>query len=348
MRSKRERFPSYGDFLERTGGKKYDPVYLFVGQEDFLIEECVDKIIADLLTLDAKAFNLDIVYGGKVDARDVVAHAASFPMTSDKRIVVVREFEKLLSDEAAKDTIGKYLAKPLESTCLVLVAESPDFRTKPFNDLSKRGIVYAFNPLYDNQIPAWIAQRCALLGREADFDACQMLHTYVGNSLRAIQNELDKLFTYLGERRKIEAEDVADVVGAARGFTIFDLQGAVGKKDLDSALRIVRRMIESGETPQMMIAMLTKYLALLWKVQELGRRASEAEIAALVRIPPYHLKNYTEAAPRFTQEHLTRSFTTLLKADLQLKSASPDPYQLMEMLVYSLIRDVHTEETARA
>jgi DNA polymerase-3 subunit delta len=348
-RSKKERFPSYDDFLKRTGGKKYDPVYLFVGQEDFLIEECVGAIIADLLTLDTKAFNLDIVYGSKVDARDVVAHAASFPMMSDRRVVVVREFEKLLSDEAAKDTIGRYLAKPLESTCLVLVAESPDFRTKPFNDLSKRGVVYACNPLYDNQIPAWIAQRCTSFGREADFDACQMLHAYVGNSLRAIQNELDKLFTYLGERKKIEVEDVADVVGAARGFTIFDLQGAIGKKNLDAALRIVRRMIESGETPQMMIAMLTKYLALLWKVQELlSRQASEVEIAALVKIPPYHLKNYTEAAPRFTQEQLTRSFTTLLRADLQLKSASPDPYQLMEMLVYSLIRDVRAEETAHA
>lgn len=348
MRSRRDRFPSYDDFLERTKGKNYAPIYLFIGQEDFLIEECFNKIIADLLTTDTKAFNLDIVYGNKTDVRDVVAHAASFPMMSERRIVIVKEFEKLLSDEAARETVGKYLAKPLESTCLVLIAENPDFRTKPFNDLSKRAPVFAFNLLYDNQIPEWIARRCRALGREADFDACQLLHSYVGNSLRAIQNEIDKLFTYLGERKKISVEDVADVVGAARGFTIFDLQNAVGGKKLDEALRVVRRMIESGETPQMIIAMLSRYFALLWKVRELvGRQTSDAEIAAMVRVPPYHLRNYTDAAKLFSDEQLAQSFTNLLEADLRLKSSSPDPYHLMEMLMYSLIRSVRVEEALR-
>jgi DNA polymerase-3 subunit delta len=349
MRSKKERFPTYDKFLEETKGKKYEPVYLFIGQEDFLIEECVDAIIADLLTPDTKAFNLDIVYGGRVDARDVVAHAASFPMMSDRRIVVVREFEKLLSGEAAKETIGKYLAKPLESTCLILVAENPDFRTKPFTDLKKRGAVYAFNPLYDNQVLGLIARRCALLGKEADEDACQTLHAYVGNSLRAIHNELEKLVTYIGERKKIEREDVADVVGAARGYTIFDLQTAIGKRNMDAALRIVRRMIESGETPQMIIAMLTKYFAVLWRIRELlGLKSSEADIASRVGIPPYHLKNYLEAAPRFSEGHMADALAILLKADVQLKSTSPDPSELVEMLMYSLIRDVSAEESVRA
>jgi DNA polymerase III subunit delta len=346
LKSKREKFPSYDGFLEKVKGKKYAPVYLFIGEEDFLIEECINAIIRDLLTGDTKAFNLDIVYGNKADAREVIAHAASFPMMSDRRVVIVKEFEKLLSSDTAKEIVTAYIAHPLESTCFVLVTEKPDFRTKPFVDLKKSDNVFAFNPLYDNQVLAWISARCKKTGKDVDIEACQLLQAHTGNSLRAIQNELDKLFSYLGERTRITPEDVADVVGVTRGYTVFDLQNAIGKKNLDDALRIVKRMVETGEPLQLTIVMLTRYFNLLWKLQNLlAHNASETEALAATRIPPYFLKDYIAAIKRYSPAQIEHAFRALLDADLQLKSTSPDPYHLIEMLVYSLIRDQQLSET---
>jgi DNA polymerase-3 subunit delta len=338
-KSSKEKYPSSHDFIEGTKNKNYAPVYLFIGQEEFLVDECVRRIIDDLLTDEAQAFNLDIVYGSKVQAGDAMAHASSFPMMSDRRVVVVKEFDKMLSGDGAKELIASYVAHPMESTCLVLLAESPDFRTKPFTDLKKAGTVYSFPLLYDNQIPAWIADRCKRMKLHADLEACRLLQAYIGNSLRALQNELEKLSTYLGERTQVTPEDIADVVGVTRGFTVFDLQNAVGKKDLDEALRIARRMLETGEAPQLTIVMLTRYFSLLWKVQDLlSRRTEEREILAATRISPFYLKNYTDAAAQFSSSHIQHAFAALLDADVRLKSTSPDPNHLMELLVCSLVR----------
>jgi DNA polymerase-3 subunit delta len=346
VKSKKEKYPNYDDFLEATKGKNYAPVYLFIGEEDFLSEECVERVIRDLLTAETKAFNLDIVYGSKADASQVMAHAASFPMMSGMRIVVIKEFDKLVSGESAKELVSAYIARPLESTCLVLLAEKPDFRTKPFTDLKKSGAVYSFNLLYDNQVPAWIATRCKSMGKEADMEACRLMQAYVGNSLRAIQNELEKLFTYLGERTRVTPEDVADVVGVSRGFTVFDLQKAVGKKNIGEAVRIVKRMIETGETPQLSIVMLTRYFHLVWKVQDMVHYgASDTEVLTATRISPYYFKDYAEAARRFSSSQIENSLRALLDADRQLKSTSPDPNNLMEMLVFSLIQDIQSPET---
>ena len=346
LKSKKEKYPTYDDFLKATQGKKYVPVYLFVGEEDFLSEECVERIIRDLLTAETKAFNLDIVYGSKADASQVMAHAASFPMMSDRRVVVIKEFDKLISSDSAKELVSSYLARPLESTCLVLLAEKPDFRTKPFMDLKKNGSVFSFNPLYDNQIPAWIAARCKIMGKEADLEACRLMQVYVGNSLRTIHNELDKLFTYLGERMHVTPEDVADVVGVSRGFTVFDLQKAIGKKNMGDSIRIVKRMIETGETPQLSIVMLSRYFNLVWKVQDmLAFGATETEIITATRISPYYFKDYADAARRFSSSQIENSFCALRDADLQLKSTSPDPNNLMELLVFSLIQDVKPAQT---
>jgi len=340
LKSKKEKYPNYDDFLESTHGKKYAPLYLFIGEEDFFSEECVDRLVRDLLTEDTKAFNLDVVYGSKADASQVMAHAASFPMMSDRRVVVIREFDKLLSGDAEKELVSSYVARPLESTCLVLLAEKPDFRTKPYNDLKKIGAVYSFNRLYDNQVPGWIAARCKSLEREIDLEACRLMQAYIGNSLRAIQNELEKLFTYLGERKRVTPEDVADVVGVSRGYTVFDLQNAIGKKNMSEALRIVKRMTETGEAPQLSIVMLTRYFHLIWKVQDMLRQgASEPEVIAATRISPYYFKDYAEAARRYSSAQIENSFGVLLQADVQLKSTSPDPTHLMEMLVYSLIHE---------
>jgi DNA polymerase-3 subunit delta len=339
-KSKKDKFPAYDEFLESTKGKKYAPVYLFVGEEDFLIDECVGRIVKDLLTADTKAFNLDIVYGSKANASEVIAHAASFPMMSDRRVVVVKEFDKLLSGDTAKEVVSSYVTRPLDSTCLLLLSEKPDFRTKPFTDLKKAGNIFAFNQLYDNQIPAWIANRCKRMGKEVDIEACRLMQAYIGNSLRAIQNELDKLFTYLGERTHVTPEDIADVVGVSRGFNVFDLQNAIGKKNLEDALRIVKRMTEAGEAPQLSIVMLTRYFSILWKVQDLLKQGkSETEILSAIHISPYYFKGYTEAARRFSSAQIEQSFNVLIDADIQLKSTSPDHFHLMEMLVYSLVRD---------
>jgi DNA polymerase III subunit delta len=346
LKSKKEKFPNYDDFIEATKGKKYAPIYLFIGEEDFFSEECVDLVIQDLLTADTKAFNLDVVYGSKADASQVIAHATSFPMMSDRRVVVIKEFDKLLSDDSVKELVSAYVARPLESTCLVLLAEKPDFRTKPFSDLKKKGAVFSFNPLYDSQVPSWIAARCKNMGKEVDVEACRLMQAYIGNSLRAIQNELDKVFMYLGERTRVTPEDIADVVGVSRGFTIFDLQNAIGKKNIGEAIRIVKRMIETGEKPQLTIMMLTRYFNLIWKVQDMLKHgATEPGVISATKISPYYFKDYSEAARRYSSSQIENSFGVLLEADLQLKSTSPDPNHLMEMLVYSLIHDFKSNET---
>jgi len=338
-KSKKEKLPSYDEFLEATKGKQYAAIYVFTGAEEYFIEECTRRIVSDLLTPDTKAFNYDVLYGSKVEVKDVLALAASYPMMSERRVVVVKEFEKLVSGEQAKELLSNYISTPLASTCLVLICEEADFRIKPFNELKKRGMAYSFPALWDNQIPAWIHARCKAMGKNIDAEACNVLHAYVGNSLLALHNEFEKIFTFLGDRDHITEEDVTAVVGVSKGFTIFELQNAIGRRELTESLRILQHMLDAGETPVMMIVMLTRYFTALWKIQGLLQGGmTEQSIASELKMSPFILKNYLSAATKFSTDDFEYAFAALLEADIQLKSASPDPFHLMEMLVYALVR----------
>jgi DNA polymerase-3 subunit delta len=220
----------------------------------------------------------------------------------------------------------------------VLVSLEPDFRKKPFTDLKKRAELVECKPLYDNQVPVWIADRIRNQGREASAEACRLIQAYVGNSLRSLQNELDKLYVFMGERKKIALEDIAAVVGATKGFTVFELQNSIGRKDPKDAIKILERMLEVGQSPQMIISMLTRFFTQLWKLTDLrSRRLPESDIAREIGVSPYFVKQIIEFRSNFDIRQIEENFKLLLEADTVLKSTSRDPRLVLDLLVLSLI-----------
>jgi DNA polymerase-3 subunit delta len=273
------------------------------------------------------------MYGAEADARDIVSHASSFPMMAERRVVVVRELDRVSN----KELLSGYLEHPSETTCLILQTVKADFRKKPYTVAKRSGMAIEFRPLYDSQIPGWITTHVGSQGRTIEPDAARMLATYVGQSLREIRNEIEKLLLFTGERRQIRLDDVQAVVGASREYNVFELQKAVGGRQVSRAVLIVDRMLESGESPVMIVVMLTRFFSLLWKVHDMRRRgvpplaqASEAGLA------PFQLKEFTEAAVHHDVADIERSFGALVEADEQLKSTSMDPKVVMEVLMVHL------------
>ncbi len=336
---------TYAEFQKTISSRKFAPIYLFYGEEDFLIDECVQAIIEKTLDPGMKGFNLDVVYGSKAEAKDVIAHAASFPMMSERRVVVVKEFEKLVGSETGKEIITNYINKPLESTCFVLVSLEPDFRKKPFTDLKKKAELVECKPLWDNEVPSWIANRIHKLGKDANPEACRLLHAYVGNSLRSLQNEIEKLFIFVGEKKQIIPEDVTTIVGATKGYTIFELQNAIGRKDAKEAVKILEKMLEGGQSPQMIIVMLTRFFNQLWKLTDVkSKRMGDADIAKEIGVSPYFLKQYLEFSSRFTLDQIERNFKALLDADTVMKTTSRDSHLVLDLLIIALISATYETE----
>jgi len=338
---------THKEFQSLVRSRKIPPVTLFHGSEDLLIEHSVDQIIAQTLSDGTKGFNLDTLYGSKVSVQEVVAIASAFPMMSERRIVIVKEFEKLATTEAAKEIFAAYLTRPLESTLLILIAGEVDFRRKPFTDLKKHATVVECKALYDNEIPDWIVEGVKKSGRTIDPDAVMLLQEQVGNSLRALANEIEKIIIYLGEEKSVTLDHVSAVVGASKGYTIFDLQNAIGAKNLARAMSILAAMLQHGQSPQTIIIMLTRFFVQLWKLSDPGvHRLAPADLAKEVKVHPYFLRSLQQFQSNYTQKHLESNFRVLLQADKLLKTTSREPHIVLDLLVYSLIRGTPESELA--
>jgi DNA polymerase-3 subunit delta len=315
--------------------KKFSPLYLFHGEEEFLVEELTRSLLDATLDESARSFNLDIVYGSDVDAKAIVSLAAAYPMMSERRVVIVKEFDKVMS----KELLVPYLEIPSPTTCLAVISAKPDFRLKAYKLLRDTGVAVECKQLYDNEIPSWISSRVKKLGKKISPEACQVMQGYVSRSLREIQNEIDKLFIYVGEKQEISVDDVNNVVGMSKQFNIFELQKAIGKKDIGRAVEVMEQMLDAGEYPVAIVAGLAKYMQKIWLAQELRRRQiSEFQLAADLGVSPFYVKDYIEAARRYSSDELEKCFDALLQADLTLKSTSSDQKYVMTLLLYEVVQ----------
>jgi DNA polymerase-3 subunit delta len=323
------------DLLISLGRRDVAPLYLLCGEEDFLVDEAVQAIVHAVLGDGERGFNLDVVSAAELDVRDILALASSFPMMAERRVVVVRDIERITGRDV--DVFAAYCENPSRSTCLVLVGTKPDFRKKPFSSLKRNGWVMEAKPLYENQIPSWITGRIQKAGRTITPEACKMLTAYVGSSLREIQNELEKLYIYIGERKEVTADDVAAVVGMSKEYTVFELQKAVGARDMRRAVGIIQHMLDAGESVPFIVVMLTNYFTALWKLHDMRKKGvPPREQAAQARINPYFLQEYVEALGHFSPYEVERAFLLLAGADEEAKSTSREPAQILTTLIIQL------------
>ncbi len=308
------------------------PVYLVCGDEDFLIDEAVRALLDAAVPPDLRGFNLDVLQGAEADMRDVLARASSFPMAGDRRAVVLRDAEKL----GAKDLelLAGYTEHPSPSTVMILTAAKPDMRRKAFAAVKKAGGVVECKSLGEAQIPSWILRRFKLRDRTIDPEACRLLSGLVGRGLRELDQEIEKLVIYAGERMLISPDDVSAVVGVSRQYNIFELQRAIAAGNMAKAEEILGRMLEAGNGAPYFIVMLSAFFATVWKMHDWRRRGLPDEtIAREMKRERWMIADHLTALGRYSPYQVERALALLLTADERSKSGGDEAVVLQTLLV---------------
>ncbi|MDA1028968.1 MAG: DNA polymerase III subunit delta [Bacteroidetes bacterium] len=315
---------SYTDVLSDFQDGKFGPLYLLYGEERYFIDRLQEKLLEKALAPHEKDFNLDLLYGSEVDAQQALSACRAYPMMANRRVVVIRDFDKL-KDNA----IFKVLGDQFNPACVVFLVCSgkPNLSKHPYRALKEGGIAIEFKALYANQMPVWIKQLAKEQGFSIDNKAVQMLSDYVGVSLSAVSAELGKLSAFVGDRKVLTAEDVVQASGQTREYNVFELQRVVGENSYEDAMRISERLLQqspsSSSEANRIVSVLTSFFIKLWQLTGLqSARAPENEMASAIGVSPYILKEYLSALRRFDKKALDNAISCLLAADYELKGGS--------------------------
>lgn len=336
MNRNKEYIHSVQQIDEHLTKNNFFPVYYFFGEDDFLMDEFINTIIQKNIEPSVKSFNLDIVDANSIDSKKLIALVTSYPMNSDKRIVVVKQFNKLLSSEQSIILLRRYIENPLGTTIMILIGDKLDMRTSFAKSLLKSNVyIVEFKALYDNQVVDWIKKRVKVFNKKITDSAANLIAEYVGNSMRDIHNELEKISIYIDQKEIIDENDVNSVVGITKSYNIFALQKAIGERRISEALFIVENMLDRSESAIGIIAMLTKYFQKLWIIRT--SNLVSIGIAELFKIPSIFAKEYEKAASNYTVEEIEDAILQLAKTDEKLKSSQINEKLTMTLMIHNII-----------
>jgi DNA polymerase-3 subunit delta len=308
------------------------PVYYLFGEDSYSLDKTIKDIEKYIEPFLGSDFDKDIMYSEDTTLSEIVSVASSFPFGSQKKFVLVKEFEKISNK---KDLLG-YINSPADFTCLVLEHKGSisNLEPEPYKSLITNKFMYEAAEPKGDVLVEWIIQYAGDNGKIISEDVASVLVEIVGENRSLIETQLENMFIFLGEKKEINLEVINSLSAKYKQFNIFDLQNALGTKSKRKSFEIAFNLLEKEVDPSFIIVMLTKYFTGILRVNEIKTSGiSDLEAAKLIGTHHYYLKNYYDARKLYSDEELINISRALLNADIAVKTTSADHKTIITILL---------------
>lgn len=323
-----------GSPLRRGGVNQNPTVYLLIGSEKYLKEKAINDLRLSLLDNLSGELDYKILHGQDTSADEILASVSTIPFFSSKRLVVVKDFEKLSRDDTSR--LVNYIKNPNQYTCLIIDSKDGDI-LKNDPSISRYVKVLKFSEPADTEASSWIARFVSSRGKSIEEEAIEIIKELKGRDLLDLSQELEKLVTYAGTRNKITVSDVENLVGKSTMASAFDIAHACAHMDTSRAISIVHELLSSGKKPYEIIGLLAWHFKILSKIKSLlSAGKTDYAIAQDLRLSRKSVEEFFTQSALYSQEDIGSRLEVLLETDLGIKRARYSPSLILEFAVIKL------------
>ncbi|MAP80726.1 MAG: DNA polymerase III subunit delta [Aequorivita sp.] len=312
------------------------PMYFLMGNEPYYIDGISKYIEENVLTDAEKGFNQMVLYGRDISVDDIVSNAKRFPMMAEKQVIIVKEAQDL---SRTIENLLAYAQNPQPTTILVLCYKykTLDKRKKLVKAIAETGVIFESKKLYENQVPDWIKRVLAGKGYTITPKAAQMLVEFLGTDLSKVNNELEKLQLILKPGEQITPQIIEENIGISKDFNNFELQNAIGAKDIKKAFAIIQYFAQNPKNnPLLMtVALLYSFFTKLLKYHALSNKR---EAAKVLGVNPYFVKDYQTAARNYPMKKVSAIIGVLKEIDLKEKGVGAANLSQADLLKELLVK----------
>ena len=333
---------SYEQLMGNLKKKDYKPVYFLYGEEPYYIDLISSHISSNVLSEAEQSFNQTILYGKDSEAGQVSDLARRFPMMASHQVVILKEAQEMSSF----GDLLPYIENPQPSTLLVISYKykKPDKRQKIFKVLEKKAVCFESKKLYDNQLAGWIAGYASNQKYRMEPKAAAMLAEFLGSDLSKIVNEVEKLMVAIGdEKESITPALVEKHIGFSKDFNQFELQDALGRRDVLKSNRIINYFAENEKKYPFPLTLISLYyffsrLLLLHYTKDKSRQ----NLASTLKVNPFFVKDYEAAAKRYSAAKLVEIISLLRTYDMRSKGYDGNATPSGELTRELIFKILHT------
>lgn len=329
------------------------PFLLVVGEEAHSRDRVVHVLREAVLAGGMAQMNEDVFVAGEVGVDSVLSAARTLPMFGKKRFVLVKHLDRWETDKKSDsdpfDRLLEYAKAPSTTTLLLLVATKLDGRRRLVTEGKKRDFLVNCAPLPRAALPKWVEQRVRDRGATISHSMAELIVEVTGTELPALADAVERLVLYVGPGKEIDERAVDTNLTKLSTATVWELVGAVGRRDLGAALRAVDAVFDPQDRGLPLLGVLA------WSTRQLVRfeaatrsGCNPTEAAQRAGAPPFKARELAEQTKLLTRTELERWLETLARVDLALKGGSKRPAKaIIEQAVITLARPQGAAKSAK-
>jgi DNA polymerase-3 subunit delta len=287
--------PSVYSMVSKLSESNLKPIYFIYGEDHFTLNAVVKSIEKTVIPQISSDFdNETLSVEKKANISEVIDLAYTFPFGSQKKLLIVKNFENFNNKKQLLD----YIDNPSNTTILILVnyGSISTIKSEPYISLNSKNYLFEARELKGSDLQSWVTRRSKQLGFEISSENTQLLIEIVGEDKSLLEMQLQKFKSFLGNNNNINAEEIKKLSSATKEYSIFDLLNVIGQGNLKDSLKVINNLLNQNKDLVFIITMLTKYFTVIAQSLELqSRNLSDFDAAKTLGISKYYYINCKKA-----------------------------------------------------
>lgn len=306
--------------LQEIKDGKAKQAYLLYGEEEYLKRQYRDKFL-QALTDPEDTMNFHRFEGNRIDAQEIISLADTLPFFADYRTILIVDSGWFKS---SCEEMAEYLKHPSETTRFLFVEKETDKRGRMYKTINKEGADIEFKEMVKPSVHCWMAGLAAKEGKMMDAGAMELLTQRVGLDMGTIHNEMEKLFGYTHDRKKITEADVEILAARSLEDHVFEMVEAIVGKQQKKALRLYYDLLALQKRPNDVLYLLTRQFNQMMQARELKEKGYDRNgIAKRMKLPAnqtFLADKYPRQAAKYPMEELKKIVAECVETEEAIKS----------------------------
>ena len=319
------------------------PAYLIVGEDALKRSTVLRRLRKRLEEFGDLSFNSDTFDGETALGADIVSACNTMPFASEKRLVYVRNAEKL--KKADSEELVSYLESPSSQTVLAVEAEKLAKNTRLYKAIAAVGksAVIECVPLKKKELPHTVRSMAVSHGTTFTEGAANALVDLVGENTVRLDSEIAKIALAHRGSDPVSEHEVRSMVSRTTEATPWEFTDAFAARDLKKCLKYRSEM--ESTSPHALIGLCTTRLREVLCAKVMAQRGNTNALApalteyAKIANPKakprqaWQVKGHATLARRFTSEELRRALISARDTERAMKSGTDPEAAFMDWVI---------------
>jgi DNA polymerase-3 subunit delta len=343
---------SYQQLITQPASAIYHHCYLVLGKDGYLGDKTY-QFLSQLIKKKLDSPETILIYGDELTTAELSDYLESYSVFAANRILIIRNADRLGEENKSRkntdrqkkmlELITAYLQNPETSQVIIMIAEAVDGKMTGWKKIKEAAIIIECNPpRYAGEMVAWLIQVLGEKRISIEPRAKELFLSKVELDYCTADNELDKLFILIGQRKTITEKDVQTSMPSTRAGTQTDFYRVLGNRQTRELLLKVDEMLAGDLEPLILLSTLSKFFQTLWKIHALkNKHISAAEIAEkhLNEIFATQRNEYIAYTNKYPYREMTSIFQTLMDTDTRIKLSMAEPKILLTICLMKICYD---------